>query len=84
MFKLKLSCLHVEDSIRNTHELLNPDEDIPFEDCYEKDIIFYNIHNIKSYEYDNRDFTLISSGNSSYICTLPIKEVEELIDNLNK
>jgi hypothetical protein len=48
---------------------------------YEKEITFYNIDYIYPNGHpDEAKDTVISSGGEEWVCTLPIDEVEKLID----
>jgi hypothetical protein len=79
--KVKLPIFwHTDESALFSELGIDKDEnENEFQDCIERELIFYNITAI--YKYLGLDiYTTIIAGGEKYICTLPIKEVEALID----
>lgn len=59
--------------------------DYPMEEyCDKRNMVFYAINCIAPFDEDNKMiYTSIFSNGEEFICALPIKEVEKIIDNAN-
>jgi hypothetical protein len=82
--KLILPIYYIND-ITKQEELLNNDYDITL--CDIRQHIFYNIETIVAAKckVSNALYTLIFIAGDSFACTLPVSQVEKLIDcELNK
>ena len=65
-------------------ELINGDDYALAEHCKERKMIFYSISCIGPFEEDNKlKYTSVFSNGEEFICSLPLKEVEKIIDNAN-
>ena len=79
--KIKLPLLSISESAVDLSEL-----GVPFalKDCEIKESVFYYSNLVLvPYAIEGKNYTIIYSGDSEFICPLTIKEVENIIDQQN-
>jgi len=64
-------------------ELIKGDDYKLSEYCNKRKMIFYSINCIAPFDDEGEELTSVFSNGEEFICSLPIKEVEKIIDDAN-
>ena len=82
-FKIKIPVFtHTPETIeqeKTMSNLVNPDYFVPIDDLEIEDAIFYRVDYLYKF-IENKNYTIIGSGSTSFVSPLSIKAVEEIID----
>lgn len=83
MLKVTLPIFFKTEESKN-QQLIKGDDYELGEYCDERNMVFYNINCIAPYDEDSKiKYTSVFSNGEEFICSLPIKEVEKIIDDAN-